>query len=87
MARFTRFEQKMEQSYASGGGNSTHRRQTQPPAILQELAAECGVIFNGDAPWDIQVHSDEVYQRILSKGSLGVRGKLYGWSLELSASG
>lgn len=70
MARFTRFEQKMEPSYASAGG--VRRTQSPPPpAVLRELAAECGVTFNGEAPWDIQVHSDEVYQRILSKGSLG----------------
>lgn len=69
MARSTRFQQKMEQTYSSAGGVSD--AQPAPPPVLHDLAAECGVQFNGDAPWDIQVHSDEVYQRILSKGSLG----------------
>jgi len=69
MARFTRIQQKMDQTYSSTGGMA--QTQPSPPSVLQELAAECGVQFNGDAPWDIQVHSDEVYQRILSKGSLG----------------
>lgn len=70
MARFRRYQQKMEQTYSSsnGGGGHTHHS---PPGVLAELTSQCGVQFNGDAPWDIQVHSDEVYQRILSKGSLG----------------
>lgn len=41
------------------------------PAVLRELAAEAGVRFNGDSPWDIQVRDDELYHRILTKGSLG----------------
>ncbi|MCX4190894.1 cyclopropane fatty acyl phospholipid synthase [Methylophaga sp. OBS1] len=70
MARFTRFQQKMDQTYPSSSGGASNI-QPPPPPMLRELAAESGVQFNGDAPWDIQVHSDEVYQRILSKGSLG----------------
>ncbi len=69
MARFSRLQQKMEQTYSSAG--DVRDSQPSPPSVLQDLAAKCGVQFNGDAPWDIQVHSDEVYQRILSKGSLG----------------
>tara|TARA_R110002049_G_scaffold293717_1_gene478888 strand:+ start:406 stop:1488 length:1083 start_codon:yes stop_codon:yes gene_type:complete len=30
-----------------------------------------GVQFNGDANWDIQVHKEDVYQKILTRGSLG----------------
>lgn len=69
MARFERYQQKMEQTYTGSGGVS--RSQLAPPGVLAQLAQQCGVKFNGDAPWDIQVHSDEVYQRILSQGSLG----------------
>jgi cyclopropane-fatty-acyl-phospholipid synthase len=43
----------------------------QPPAVLQDLVAEAGVRFNGDAPWDIQVLDERVYQMVLAKGSLG----------------
>lgn len=43
----------------------------QPPQVLVKLAAEACVRFNGDAPWDIQVHDEDVYRRILTKGSLG----------------
>ena len=42
-----------------------------PPPVLQELAEEAGVRFNGDAPWDIHVFDERVYRMILSRGSLG----------------
>ncbi len=42
-----------------------------PPAMLAELVAQAGVRFNGDAPWDIQVHDPQLYRLILGKGSLG----------------
>jgi len=42
-----------------------------PPAVLRDLAAEAGVRFNGDAPWDIRVCDPRLYQRILTQGSLG----------------
>lgn len=41
------------------------------PGILAELLAPSGVRFNGDAPWDIRVHSTEAYRRILRSGTLG----------------
>lgn len=69
MARFERYQQKMEQTYSGSGGDS--QSQLAPPGVLEQLAQQCGVKFNGDAPWDIQVHSDKVYERILSHGSLG----------------
>lgn len=69
MARFRRYQQEMEHTYASSGG-ATHAH-SNPPGVLQQLAAECGVKFNGDSPWDIQVRDDAIYTRILSQGSLG----------------
>lgn len=47
-----------------------------PPAILEEIAAKAGVVFNGSNPWDIQVSDAQVYRRILSQGSLGL-GEAY----------
>lgn len=41
------------------------------PAVIRELAAEAGITINGDAPWDIQVRDERVYQLILTRGSLG----------------
>lgn len=69
MARFRQYQQKLEHTY-SGSGSST-ATSLEPPGVLAKLAQQAGVKFNGDAPWDIQVHSDEVYQRILTQGSLG----------------
>jgi cyclopropane-fatty-acyl-phospholipid synthase len=42
-----------------------------PPRVLRDLAGQAGVRFNGNKPWDIQVHDRRVYARILTQGSLG----------------
>lgn len=42
-----------------------------PPAFLSALASEAGIQFNGPAPWDVQVHDGQVYDRIFLEGSLG----------------
>ena len=46
----------------------------------QKLFDHAGVRFNGDNPWDIQVHNTGAYARILKGGSLGL-GESYidGW--------
>ena len=44
---------------------------SEPPRVLRELADLAGVHFNGDAPWDIQVHDEELYRRIVTQGALG----------------
>ena len=41
-----------------------------PPTILRELAGDAGVTINGDAPWDIRILDERVYQLVLTKGSL-----------------
>ena len=47
---------------------------------VKELLARAGVIVGGDAPWDIRVHDDRLYTRMLRDGTLGV-GESYmeGW--------
>ncbi|MEJ2321038.1 MAG: cyclopropane fatty acyl phospholipid synthase [Gammaproteobacteria bacterium] len=47
------------------------RMRFKAPEVLQELADMAGVTFNGDASWDIQVHDNRLFDRILTKGSLG----------------
>ena len=42
-----------------------------PPAVFRALTAEAGISINGNAPWDIQVFDERVYQLVLTKGSLG----------------
>ena len=38
----------------------------------QSILDLAGIEINGDKPWDIQVHDDRVYQRVLAEGSLGL---------------
>ena len=50
------------------------------PETLRTIAAEAGVAFDGDAPWDVRVRDPRLYRRILAQGSLGF-GEAYmdGW--------
>ena len=46
----------------------------------RELLAKAGISINGPQPYDIQVHDERLYDRVLSSGSLGL-GESYmdGW--------
>jgi cyclopropane-fatty-acyl-phospholipid synthase len=48
--------------------------------VITKLAARAGVEINGDEPWDIQVHNDNFYPRVLAQLHLGL-GESYmdGW--------
>jgi len=48
--------------------------------FLESLLEETGIVINGNNPWDIQVHNEDLYKRILREGSLGF-GEAYmdGW--------
>ena len=48
--------------------------------VIQELAAKAGIVLNGESPWDLRVHDDRFYGRVLRDGSLGF-GESYmdGW--------
>jgi cyclopropane-fatty-acyl-phospholipid synthase len=50
------------------------------PELCREILARAGIEVGGSAPWDIQVHDERMYARILRDGSLGV-GESYvdGW--------
>ena len=47
---------------------------------VKELLASADIEIGGVRPWDIQVHNQKVYSRILAQGSLGL-GEAYveGW--------
>ncbi|OGZ60382.1 MAG: cyclopropane-fatty-acyl-phospholipid synthase [Candidatus Spechtbacteria bacterium RIFCSPHIGHO2_02_FULL_43_15b] len=47
---------------------------------ITQIAATAGITINGDNPWDIKVHNEKLYRRVLSEGSLGL-GEAYmdGW--------
>jgi cyclopropane-fatty-acyl-phospholipid synthase len=48
--------------------------------VCRDLLADAGIIVGGTNPWDIQVHDDRVYARVLRDGTLGA-GESYeeGW--------
>ncbi len=43
-----------------------------PKKICQDLLQTAGISINGQNPWDIHVHQEAFYQRVLSQGSLGL---------------
>ena len=47
---------------------------------VTELLSTAGITVNGDAPWDIKVHNENFYKRVLGGGSLAL-GESYmdGW--------
>ncbi len=51
-----------------------------PKEIIQALVADSDIIINGTRSWDIRVHNDTFFERVISGGSLGL-GESYmdGW--------
>lgn len=48
--------------------------------ITEEILGLAGIKINGSNPWDIKVHNDEFYRRVITEGELGL-GESYmdGW--------
>ncbi len=48
--------------------------------LVKDILSPAGIAINGNQPWDIQVHNDAFYRRVLRDGSLGL-GESYmdGW--------
>lgn len=48
--------------------------------VVQKLLTKADIQINGDRPWDITVHNEKLYDRVLAQGSLGL-GESYmdGW--------
>src|SRR4051794_7492712 len=44
------------------------------------LLKEAGIVVNGSNPWDIQIHNQDLWNRVFAQGSLGL-GEAYmdGW--------
>lgn len=47
---------------------------------VHELLAKAGITVNGSNPWDIQIHNEKLYGRVMRQGSIGL-GEAYmdGW--------
>jgi len=54
-----------------GGMERDRSTRVDPPGAIRDLVAAAGIEINGNAPWDIQVFDERVYQGILADGSLG----------------
>ncbi|MEE4146512.1 MAG: cyclopropane fatty acyl phospholipid synthase [Halieaceae bacterium] len=61
----------MRSANIASSSRAQHQQDSRAPALLRSIADKAGVSFNGDAPWDIQVHDTATYRRILTHGSLG----------------
>lgn len=48
--------------------------------VISKMLADADIRINGDRPWDIQIHNEDLYARALRQGTLGV-GEAYmdGW--------
>jgi cyclopropane-fatty-acyl-phospholipid synthase len=47
---------------------------------IQSLLDKSDIIIDGDRPWDIQVHDERLYSRVLTQGTLGLgEGYMDGW--------
>jgi len=48
--------------------------------IINDLLKVAGITLNGSQPYDLHVHNEKLYERILQRGSLGL-GEAYmdGW--------
>ncbi len=46
----------------------------------ERLAADADIRIDGDRPWDVQVHDERLFRRVLTTGTLGL-GEAYmdGW--------
>jgi cyclopropane-fatty-acyl-phospholipid synthase len=66
----------MEKIATNSKKTLTTTEKVTPKSIIQKLAQTAGVTLNGSNPWDIQIHNDHLYDRILRSGSLGL-GEAY----------
>ena len=44
----------------------------QAEELIRKLADKADIRINGDRPWDIRVHNDALYARVLKQGTLGL---------------
>ena len=59
---------------------TTARRSGIARRTIEEILSPAGVTINGNAPWDVRVHDERFFARVLAKGTLGL-GESYvdGW--------
>lgn len=50
----------------------THVKRNTAKDIILNMIKPTGIVINGSKPWDIQVHHDGFYTRVLKEGALGL---------------
>lgn len=40
--------------------------------VIQDILSSSGIAINGDHPWDMRIHNEGFYQRIIEEGSMGL---------------
>ena len=58
----------------------TTKSKSRPQSEIEDLLKQANVRINGDRPWDLQIHDDRFFDRVLAHGTLGL-GEAYmqGW--------
>jgi len=58
----------------------SHLKQQKAKQMVEKLLSYADIQVNGDRPWDMQVHNEQLFARLLQQGSLGL-GESYmdGW--------
>lgn len=57
-------------------GSNVRQKASNARKMLTNLLETANINVNGNDPWDIQVHNDDVFNRVLAKGNLGL-GEAY----------
>ncbi len=57
-----------------------HTKEKSDRKLIQLLAEPAGITINGNQAWDIQIHNENTYSRVINEGALGL-GESYmdGW--------
>ena len=65
---------------SSASNLSLYHPNRQLKDFIESILGEVDIQINGNRPWDIEVHNENLYQRVISQGSLGL-GEAYveGW--------
>ena len=52
--------------------NKNLHMKTAYKGITEELLRHAGITLNGNNPWDIRIHNDKFYKKVITKGELGI---------------
>src|SRR5690349_13461010 len=62
----------MEKTTIHSEENAIDNEQITPKFFCQQLLSSVGITINGNQPFDIQVHNEHLYKRVIKEGALGL---------------